>query len=171
MSKTRVLIAMGCCLCALATPSSAQGLKQPGLYEISATMTWQKSPMPAGITLPAGMKSPFGPTTTTTQVCYTQAWIDKYGPTSSSNRDCQVTNVVTRLNSSTADLVCTGKMSGTGTVESSWTDSSHIRSKQHFAGTMAAGANTLPIEWTMDITSNYKGADCGSVKPLPLPAK
>jgi hypothetical protein len=134
-------------------------------------MTWQKSPMPAGITLPAGMKSPFGPTTNTLQVCYTQAWIDRYGPTSSGNRDCQVTNVVMKANSSTADLVCTGKMSGTGTQESSWTDSSHIRSKQHFAGTMGTGANPMPVEWTMDITSVYKGADCGSVKPLPLPAK
>jgi len=171
MSKTRVLIAMGCCLCALATFSRAQGPKLPGLYEITSTMTWDKSPMPAGITLPAGMKSPFGPTTTTTQVCYTQAWIDKYGPTSSPNRDCQVTNVVTGLNSSTADLVCTGKMTGKGTVASSWTDSNHIRSKMHFAGVMGAGSSAMPVEWTMDLTSVYKGADCGSVKPLPLPAK
>jgi len=41
----------------------------------------------------------------------------------------------------------------------------------HFAGVMGAGSSAMPVEWTMDLTSVYKGADCGSVKPLPLPAK
>ena len=30
------------------------------------------------------------------------------------------------------------------------------------------GSNELPVEWTLDATSAYKGSDCGSVKPLPM---
>jgi hypothetical protein len=171
MSKTRVLIALGCCVFALAIFSWAQALTHPGLWEMTTTMTWQKSPMPAGMTMPAGMKSPFSGTTTTMQVCLTQAMIDKYGAPVSQNRDCQTTNVVKLANSMTADLVCTGKMSGKGTVEASWTDAGHVRSKSHFAGTMGTGSNAMPVEWTTDTTSAFKGSDCGSVKPLPMPDK
>jgi len=172
MSKTRVSIALGCCVVVLALISWAQAPKQqPGLWEMTTIMTWQKSPMPAGITLPAGMKSPFSGTTTTTQVCLTQAMIDKYGPASSTNRDCKNTNVVMKSNGMTADLVCSGKMNGKGTVEASWTDSSHSRSKMHFIGTMGAGSNPMPVEWTTEITSVFKSSDCGSVKPLPMPDK
>jgi hypothetical protein len=32
------------------------------------------------------------------------------------------------------------------------------------------GANSSPVEYTVESTSTYKGADCGSVKPLPMPA-
>jgi hypothetical protein len=35
---------------------------------------------------------------------------------------------------------------------------------------MQMGQRSTPIEWTMDNTSTYKGADCGSVKPMTLPA-
>jgi len=171
MSKTRISIALGCCVFALAIISLAQGMKQPGLYEITSTMSWQKSPMPAGITLPAGMKSPFSGTTTTTQVCLSQAWIDKYGAPVSQSKDCQTTNVVKKANGMTADLVCTGKMSGKGTVEASWTDPSHVKGKMHFDGTMGTGSSAMPVEWTTEYTSNFKGSDCGSVKPTPLPDK
>jgi hypothetical protein len=171
MSKTRVCIAFGCCLFAFAIFSWAQGLKQPGLWEMTTTMTWQKSPLPPGMTLPAGIKSPFSGTTTTTQVCLTQAWIDKYGAPVSQNRDCKLTNVVKKMNSMTADMVCSGKMNGTGTVDASWTDANHSKGKVHFAGTMGAGSSPMPVEWTTDYTSVFKSSDCGSVKPLPMPDK
>jgi hypothetical protein len=35
---------------------------------------------------------------------------------------------------------------------------------------MQMGQNSRPIEWTSESTSVYKGPDCGSVKPLPMPA-
>jgi len=171
MSKTRVFIALGCCVVAFALISWAQAHQQPGLWEMTTTMTWQKSPLPAGITLPAGMKSPFSGSTSTMQVCLTQAMIDKYGPTASTNRDCKNTNVVMKANSMTADLVCSGKMNGTGTVEASWTDPNHSKSKVHFSGTMGAGSSAMPVEWTTEITSTFKSSDCGSVKPLPMPDK
>jgi len=66
-------------------------------------------------------------------------------------------------------MVCTGKMPGTGTMESSWSDGSHAKGKVHFVGTIQLGPNgTKPIEWTSESTSTYKGSDCGNVKPLPI---
>jgi hypothetical protein len=171
MRKIRVWILLGCCLFAVVAVAWAQSLKKPGLWEMTSNMTWQHSPMPPGMNMPAGMKSPFSGATTTTQVCLTQQMIDKYGaPMPQTRGDCQTVNVVLKSNSMTADLVCSGRTNGKGTLESSWTDSEHTRAKVHFTGTMQMGPNTMPIEWTSESTSAFKGPDCGNVKPMPIPA-
>jgi hypothetical protein len=170
MRKIRVWVTLGCCLFAVAAVIWAQALRKAGLWEMTANMTWQQSPLPPGVNLPPGMKSPFSGNTTTTQVCLSQQMIDKYGaPMPQSHNDCQITNVVMKSNSMTADMVCSGKTNGRGTIESSWTDGNHARGKVHFAGTMQMGPNTTPIEWSVESTSVFKGSDCGSVKPLPMP--
>jgi Protein of unknown function (DUF3617) len=171
MYKTRVLITLCCCLFAVALFAWAQATRKPGLWEMTSTMTWQKSPMPPGMTMPPGAHSPFGGGPHTAQVCVTQAMIDKYGaPTPQSrNNQCQISNVVMKANGMTADWVCTGMMAGKGTVESSWTDTDHSTSKVHFAGTMQMGPNPTPVEYTIEATSVYKGPDCGSVKPVEVP--
>ena len=66
MSKTRVVVALGCCVFALVVAVWAQAVRKPGLWEMTANMTWQQSPMPNGMTMPGG-----GPHTT--KVCLTQA--------------------------------------------------------------------------------------------------
>jgi hypothetical protein len=170
MHKTRICITLVCCLFALTALAWTQNQQKPGLSEITSTMTWQKSPLPAGITLPAGIKSPFSGTTTTTQVCYTQAMIDKYGaPVAQPNKDCQITNIVKGASSMTADMVCSGKMNGKGELESSWPTSSVTKGKMHFSGSMASGSQSMPVEWTIEYSSVYKGPDCGSVKPIVMP--
>jgi hypothetical protein len=105
----------------------------------------------------------------TVQVCLTQAMIDKYGAPVSQSRDCQISNVMMKPTGMTAEMVCTGKMSGHGEIESSWTDGNVAKGKVHFVGTMGAGPNSMPVEWTVASTSVYKGPDCGSVKPMPMP--
>jgi hypothetical protein len=35
---------------------------------------------------------------------------------------------------------------------------------------MQQGARSIPLEFTVESTSTYKGADCGSVKPMTMPA-
>ena len=164
MRKTGVWITMGCCLFAVAIFAWAQANRKPGLWEMTTNMTWQQSPMPSGMTMPGG-----GPRTT--QMCLTQEMLDKYGapmPQSHGN-ECKATNVVMKSNSMTADWICTGAMAGKGTVESSWTDPDHSRTKIHFVGNMQMGPSPKTIEYTMDSTSIYKGADCGSVKPMAMP--
>lgn len=172
MHKTRVLLAMGFCLFFISLSASAQVNRKPGLWEMTSNMTWQKSPLPPGMTMPAGANNPFGGGAHTTQVCVTQAMIDKYGaPVPHSSGACQVSNVHLGPGNMTADWVCTGMMAGKGTVESSWTDSDHATSKVHFAGSMQMGQNATPVEYTIVANSLYKGSDCGSVKPVPMVEK
>jgi Protein of unknown function (DUF3617) len=146
--------------------------RRPGLYEITANMTWQQSPFPANMpAMPAG-HSPFGGGPHTSQVCVTQEQIDKYGtPPPQTRGGCEVTNIDKKPNGMTAEMVCSGQFSGKGTIEASWTDAEHSTSKVHFVGAMQMGPNSKPIEWTMESTSTYKGTDCGDVKPFVMPNK
>jgi hypothetical protein len=169
MRKSAFLLTVGCCLFAMTILALAQSLRKPGLWEMTSTMTWQKSPMPAGMTMPAGSNSPFGGGPRTAQVCLTQAMIDKYGAPTPQGRECQVANIVLKPNGMTADLVCSGRMSGKGTLESSWTDPDHAKGKVHFTGAMQMGPNSTPVEYTIESVSTYKGPDCGSVKPMFMP--
>jgi hypothetical protein len=166
MRKTRVWFAMGFCFFFMSLLASAQANRKPGLWEMTSTMTWQQSPMPEGMTMPGGGAH-------TTQVCITQAMIDKYGAPfpQSRNNQCQIANVQMKPGGMTADWICTGAIAGKGTVEGSWIDADHSTSKVHFTGSMQMGPNPAPVEYTIVASSVYKGADCGSVKPAPMPDK
>jgi hypothetical protein len=167
MRKTPIWITLSCCVLALAIVALAQAVRKPGLWEMTSSMTYQQSPFPPGMPASAlaAMSAPH-----TVQVCLTQAMIDKYGAPVSQNRDCQLTNIVMKPTGMTAEMVCTGRMSGHGDMESSWTDGNVAKGKVHFVGTMGAGPNSMPVEYTVVYTSVYKGPDCGSVKPMPMPA-
>ena len=146
--------------------ASAQNARQPGLYDVTSTMTWQQSPFPPGMTAPPN--SPFGGGAHTNQVCVTQAQIDKYaGPPPQTRGDCQMTNVNKTATGMTGTMVCTGQMSGNGDFESHWSlADGKGTTKVHFTGTMTMGPRSTPIEWTIEATSTFKGSDCGSVKPI-----
>jgi hypothetical protein len=171
MRKTRVWISIGFCLFFMSLFASAQAGRKPGLWEMNSTMTWQKSPMPSGMGMHGGGgKAPYGAGAHTSQVCITQAMIDKYGaPVPQSSSQCQVANVQMKSDGMTGDWICTGAIAGKGTIESSWTDSEHATSKVHFAGNMHFGPNLTPVEYTIAADSVYKGANCGNVKPVPVP--
>ena len=157
----RSVLLVGVCGLALGLLASAQGRKA-GLWEVTATMSWQQSPFPPGM---GPMSQPH-----TSQVCVTQEQIDKFGTAPPQSHDnCQVNNVVKRADGMSAELVCTGPMSGKGEIQASWNDDLHSRAKVHFLGAMQMGPNPKPVEWTVDSTSVYKGADCGSVKPMQMP--
>lgn len=169
MRKTRFWAPVGCCLAATAMLLMAQSNRKPGLYETTSTMTWQQSPFPAGMQAPAG--SPFGGGPHTSQVCVTQEMIDRYGgPMPQSRGDCQAKNMTRTANGMTADWVCTGQMAGTGKMEGTWNADGTSHTKVHFTGTMSMGPRSTPVEWTMESSSTFKGPDCGSVKPMAMPA-
>ncbi len=156
-------IALVCCVCIITMFAWAQ-TRKPALWALTSTTTWQQSPYPAGM---GG--SPPGGGARTTDVCFTQEQIDKYGaiiPPMSGG--CRLTSLVKKAKGMTANMVCTGRMSGQANMESSWTDDRHATGKMHFVGSIAVGPNTKPMEWTTATSSVYKGADCGSVKPYPL---
>jgi hypothetical protein len=192
MHKTRVWIIMGCCLFAVALFAWAQGARKAGLWEVTTTMNFGGSQMPPGmppnaqmpqlppgvklppgVQMPQGMGNPFGPRTT--QVCYTQAMMDKFGgvspATPNKNSDCKMTNISITAKGMTATMVCTGQMNATGTVEATFVDANTTSIKIHIKGTTQRGQNSMPVDMSMQSTSVYKGPDCGSVKPFEMPAK
>jgi hypothetical protein len=161
MRRTRGWITLVGCFFALTVFALAQ-TRRPGLWALTSTTTWQQSPFPEGMS-----GSVAGGGTHTVPVCFTQQQIDKYGAILPPISGCRVTNLVNRANGMTADLICTGKMGGKASLESSWTDDEHATGKVHFVGSMQVGADSKPIEWTTASSSVYEGADCGSVKPFP----
>lgn len=164
MRNLRIGITFSCCFLLVAFFVWAQNRKA-GLWELTTTQTWQQSPFPQGMTPP-------GSGTHTTPVCLTQEQIDKYGAIVPQTRgNCQVTNVVKKDNGMTADMECTGAMSGRGTMESTMVDDDHAKGKVHFTGSIQMGQNSRPIEWTMESSSAFKGSDCGNVKPINIPSK
>lgn len=154
MSKTRVWMVVGCCLFALA--ASAQGQRKAGLWEVTSSMSM------------SGMPNMPNMGSHTQQVCVTQAMIDKYGGPYSNpqNAQCQVTNVSLSPTGMSADLSCSGRMSMTGTVKTTFVDANTTKTTMQMNMTMGNGQQ---MQMTMNATSSYKGADCGSVQPLAMP--
>lgn len=168
-AKTFMVGAVGL---AVALAAAAQGGRKPGLWEITTSMTWQQSPFPQGMQLPPQAMAALNGAPHTTQYCLTQAMIDKYGapiPQQSPRQSCQISNVQKSDTGMSADWVCTGMMSGKGSIESHWSADGTARGKVHFVGTMQMGPNPTPVEWTSTSSSVYKGPDCGSVQPPPMP--
>ena len=169
MRKTLGGMFLCCLLLVAAVFAWAQGRK-PGLWEITSTVTLQQSPFPPGMQMPASSPLAAGPHIS--QVCLTQAMIDKFGAPlpQSQTGDCSFANVSKSDHGMTADLICSGRMTGKGTVQSSWSDAEHAKGTAHFTGTVVGRNGTVPLEWTRESTSVFKSADCGSVQPVPIPA-
>jgi Protein of unknown function (DUF3617) len=156
MNRMQVWVTLGVCMIGLAAQAQSPSRK-PGLWEVTTQMTMSGGPsnMPS---MPAR----------TTQVCVTQAMIDKFGgPTSTPPQgQCQMTNVSLTATGMTASLSCTGRTNMTGTVQSTFVDAN--TSKTTINMTMQMGANSMNM--SMQSTATYKGADCGSVQPMVMPA-
>ncbi len=178
MNKTRVWTIVSCCGLALAVLAWGQARQKAGLWEVTTQMNMggadapQMPQLPPGVQLPPGMQmpaSPFAPHTS--QVCVTQAMIDKYGgPYSNPQRgDCQVSDIALTPGGMTAKIICTGQMNATGTVQSTFSDGNTTKTTVHLTGTMQMGSANRPIDITMQSTAVYKGADCGSVQPVTMP--
>ena len=154
MSKTRIWVVVSCCLVAMA--ASAQGQRKAGLWEVTSSMSM------------SGMPNMPQMGSHTQQVCVTQAMIDKYGGPYSNpqNAQCQVTNVSLTPTGMSADLSCTGRTTMTGTVKTTFVDANTTKTTMLMNMTMGNGQQ---MQMTMQSTSTYKGADCGSVQPLAMP--
>lgn len=139
--------------------------RKAGLWTITTTMTWQKSPF-----IPGTVEGPAKGGTHSSDVCLTQEMIDQWGALLPQARgQCTIANKVMVQGGMNAEWVCTGRMTGKGSLETLWTDLDHAKGKVHFVGTFLVGNDQKPIEWTTESTSVFKSADCGGVKPPPLP--
>lgn len=153
MRKLKNCMTLGCLL--LATTSAKPQNRKPGLYDLTITTT-TVSPSP----------NSYPPRTI--QACLTQDMIDKYGaivPQNLANL-CQLTNIVKKPGGMTADMVCSGRMTGKGTIAVNWTDGEHSKGNLHFSGSIRPGDQEIKIEWTAVTVSAYRGPDCGDLKPI-----
>jgi hypothetical protein len=161
MSRTRIVVLLGVCAVTFAAQAQAQDQsksRKPGLWEVTSSMSM------AGMPEMGPMGSPH-----TSQVCVTQAMIDKFGgPTSNPQTgSCQMTNVQLTATGMTANIACTGQLKMTGTVQSTFVDANTTKTTVSLT---LAGGGGQSMAMTMNSTATYKGADCGSVKPLDMPA-
>jgi hypothetical protein len=154
MSKTRIWMVVSCCLIAMA--ASAQGQRKAGLWEVTSSMSM------------SGMPNMPNMGSHTQQVCVTQAMIDKYGGPYSNpqNAQCQVTNVSLSPTGMSAKLSCSGRMTMSGTVQTTFVDANTTKTTIQMSMTTGNGQQ---MDMTMNATAVYKGPDCGSVQPLALP--
>jgi hypothetical protein len=149
MALARIRIVFLFCLFGLAAVAWAQSRK-PGLWTITTILTTSAGPM-----------APHS-----TDVCITQELLDRFGaPLPKLNGDCRVTRLDKQASSVSAEMVCTGATVGKATMQSTWSGD-HATGSIHFVGTVPR-----PTEWTSNSTSVFKSADCGSVKPFPMPEK
>ena len=103
-----------------------------------------------------------------TMICVTQAQIDEYsGPKPDSHAGCQITDIRKHEGGSSAKITCGPPMTEKGTIEMSWIDSRHSKTKSHFIATMQAGPTPRTLEWTIETESTFQSPDCGNVKSAP----
>jgi hypothetical protein len=143
---------------AVAAIAPAQDRK-PGLYELTLVTT---TVSPTASAYPPR----------TSPVCLTQEMIDKYGAIVPERLThlCQLVNIVKKPGGMTADMVCSGGMTGKGTIEVAWSDSEHAKGTLHFSGIMHPADADIKIEWSATTNSVYKGSDCGTLKPATPPS-
>jgi len=157
MRGCRFSIILAWCLVVLAPLASAQSRK-PGLWTITTTVNYPPSGDGA-----AGHPTTAGPTNT--NMCLTQALLDKYGAPLPQIQDCKITSFNKKANSVNAEMVCSGVTMAKVTMESTWT-ADHATGSVHVVTTAPRA-----MEWTSNSTSVFKSADCGSVQPYPMPAQ
>ena len=144
--------------------------RKAGLWEVNAVTRIQKPGSSVGM---------FSHTDGTTSspgnsvgfpACYTQEIIDNYGILlPPSLRDCQFSHAVKMAMSFSADLTCTGRSNGKGSVSTTWIDEDHATSVIHFVASQKRGTETIALGWTQEATAVFKSQDCGGVKPRTVP--
>jgi len=159
MRKNRLWIPLGFCAAAVATALIAQSNRNPGLWQVTVTVEHVVTPFPV---------SPFNPPQTR-QECVTPEMISRYGGPMPQMRDvqggCQFKYILRHADWTTTEYACTGNMIGTGKIESKWSANGTSTGTLHFKGKVL-GRPTVDI---VTYKSVFKGADCGSAKPLPMP--
>jgi hypothetical protein len=162
------------CLCAVVHFGEAQSRKA-GLWEMTSKTTILQPGNRGGATTNNGSDAQAQPQPTEPAglpVCLTQDQIDKYGVIMPpSLRDCELSNVVQKPDSFTADMICKGTYNGKGTIQSTWTDDDHASGKVTFVAKSRDSSKPMSIAWTQESTAVFKNPDCGNVKPRPMPTQ
>lgn len=140
-------------------PAAAMaGHGKAGLWQITTTMGGMDKMIPPealaqmkarGISMPAAQ-------TFSTQQCVTPAQAAADGPPPMQGNDCHMANARTTSTSFSADMVCSGRMNGSGHLQVTYD------SAEHYRGEMTMHGNVQGHEMAM--TNKFEGrwlkADC-----------
>jgi len=168
VSKRILIASCGIAALAVAAAPAIAAHGKAGLWSVTVTTDMAGMPnMPDMSKLPpeaqAAMRA-HGVTmnghTITAQHCMTQAQVDSNGPPPMRNRkECTMANMTNGTNSFSADLTCTGEMTGTGHIQVSWDAPEHYAGKTSISGT----ANGHPFSTTTSFEGHWVGADCKGI--------
>jgi hypothetical protein len=148
---------------------------QPGLWNQTMTMDMSGMALPQMPAMPpevlaqmqaAGIQMPnmdySQPRTTTNQYCITPEEIANREPFGEGmDEDCQQQNFISNDQGMSADLVCTGRMNGTGRIEYVFDSATHYTGSMTFEGTMEGRQANM----TNMMEGSWVSADCGNVAP------
>jgi len=95
----------------------------------------------------------------TVRHCMTAAEVASDKPDVTHNQDCKATNTIANGQTFSVDLVCTGKVNGTGHLRFSFDGT------EHYAGieTMNMTINGHIVNHTTNVDAHWLSADCGKV--------
>jgi hypothetical protein len=172
MNRSLICTLLGSALI-LAPVAAMAAHGRAGLWTVTSTMSMPDMPQippqaleamkARGIPLPG---QPF-----TTQMCMTQEQVnaDKPPPTHNADVSCDTKLLSSSPSAMHSQIVCKGRVNGTGDMQISWRGTDHYESTYSFQGTAEGGR---PQNMTQHATGDFVKADCGSVKPMgPPPAR
>lgn len=153
-------------LLALSPSAALAGHGKVGLWKVTTIMNMAAALPPAAL---AQMKKTHmqlpGPQTNVSQMCMTQADVDAAVPPGANDHDMHCVTHVTSQSASamTSEMVCKGRMAGTGRTQIAYNGAEHYAGSYSFIGKM----DGHPINSSMNFRGDWVKADCGKVKPHP----
>jgi hypothetical protein len=99
----------------------------------------------------------------TSQICMTEEQARMTTPPRTEVAGMQCTpRLVSQTGTAVTEVVCHGRMEGTGRTEISWQGDGHYEGNYTFKGTMEG----RPQEMSSHYTGDWVKSDCGAVKPF-----
>lgn len=175
MRKPAVLMFITTLICC-SSAVWAEGEMKPGLWEMTVTSDAFKA-MPKmspeqmeqmrkmGVNMPKMQDGSM-----VTKVCMTKELLEhnQTQPPSQKEAGCQTKNVKKDSRGYSMDLVCDGEnMKGTGKVKGVYSGREGFQSTYDFKGT----SHGRPVNQHHESKGKWLEADCGTVKPITLPAQ
>jgi Protein of unknown function (DUF3617) len=162
--QTFRLCAGAACALALSSGAALAGHGHAGLWNTATTMDMSAAmPPEAAAQMKAmGMSMPAA-RTFSSQVCMSQADVDsdKAPPVGADDSGCTTRVTSQTASSMSAQMVCDGKMKGTGQMQIAYAGADHYSGSFSFQGTMEG----QPSKSSSTFKGDWVKADCGGIKP------
>lgn len=150
----------------LAVPAGAVPHGKPGLWNYTSTVQMADMPKlpPAVLEMMKKRGMPAMGDAVTSQMCMTQeqAKMDTPPQLKNAGMNCTPRLISQTATSATSEVVCHGRMEGTGRTQMSWRGDTHYDGTYSFKGTMGGRSQAMSSKFAGD----WVKADCGAVKPF-----